>query len=33
MKILIVNAFAADYNGHKKFEEFVALIKEVMIQD
>jgi len=29
MKILVVNGFSSNYNGTKRFEEFVAIIKEV----
>ena len=29
MKILIVNAYADTYRGKKKFDDFVAIIKEV----
>ncbi len=29
MKILIVNGHSNNYNGQKRFQEFVALIKDV----
>lgn len=29
MKVLIVNGYSSNYNGQKKFNEFVAAIKEV----
>jgi hypothetical protein len=32
MKILIVNGYASDYNGQKRFDEFLLIIKEVSIQ-
>lgn len=31
MKILIVNGYSSNYNGNKRFDEFVAIIKEVSI--
>ena len=32
MKILIVNAYPDTYRGKKKFDEFVAIIREVKIR-
>ena len=32
MKILIVNAYPDTYRGKKKFDEFVAIIREVNIR-
>lgn len=32
MKILIVNGYLANYNGHKRFEEFVNIIKDVRLK-
>jgi hypothetical protein len=29
MKILIVNGYSSNYNGNKRFEEFVTCVKEV----
>lgn len=29
MKILIVNGYSSNYNGHKRFDNFVTLVKEI----
>lgn len=29
MKILIVNGYSSDYNGQKRFDEFLTIIKDV----
>ena len=29
MKILVVNAYSEDYNGQKRFKDFIKIIKEV----
>jgi hypothetical protein len=29
MKILIVNGYSSNYNGNKRFEEFVTCVKDV----
>ena len=29
MKILIVNGYSSNYNGYKRFDDFLAIVKDV----